>query len=830
MLDRASSTHPVPRLLPWYRRWTWRHALLGCLALIGIALTTAAGLLHWRLTSSLPILDGQLSIQGIASQVTIERDALGVPSIRSQSRADTAFALGFLHAQDRFFQMDLLRRMSSGRIAELFGAAALPLDERFRKHRFQVVAAKVVEDLPAAHLAVLSAYTEGVNHGLDELGAPPFEFTLLRLKPKPWTTVDCIHVMLTMLCDLQPMDAEQDVALGLLRERVPPEVFDFLVRSGSSWDAAMDDSSFRQPSVPGENVWSLHTTREGDKPKIANSNTEYDSQSPISFLAPSNDPELRAASNNWAVTSELSMQGHAILSSDMHLGLRVPTVWYRALMDTPCLDGTRRRLVGVTLPGVPALVEGSNGSIAWGMTNSYGDFGDVIELKSVAGSENQYITPDGVKTVQRFSEDVQYLGGSKKIEYEWTVWGPVVANRNGKKFVHHWVGDDPNAIDTTLFELENAQSVEVAIDTCNRSGAPHLNVVIADRQGNIGWTLCGRIPQRSAPPTRVPADWSERGAWTGFLKPEAYPRLINPTSGRLWTANNRVVGGDMLAKIGDSGFDIGARAQQIRDRLMAKSKFDEKDMLSIQLDDEARFLSRWQLLLQKTIQENEQVISKELAKRVTAESLRASIDSIDYRIVRTFRSQVINRWFAIPGRENKNADHPLGAIAERTGIEIHVPMAFEDVVWQLLSEQPSHWLPKQYASWDELLRDALRSTELELSKNGPLSRFVWGEHNKAEIQHPLSMALPFLSSWLDMPNVSLPGDNHMPRVQRPGFGASQRLVVSPGLEQNGIYHQPGGQSGHPYSPFFKAGFTDWANGIPSPLLPGPTKHTLTLSP
>jgi penicillin amidase len=150
------------------------------------------------------------------------------------------------------------------------------------------------------------------------------------------------------------------------------------------------------------------------------------------------------------------------------------------------------------------------------------------------------------------------------------------------------------------------------------------------------------------------------------------------------------------------------------------------------------------------------------------------------------------------------------------------------VAVQLLTEQPIHWLPIRYESWDALLADAAAETEKELTKDRSLTQARWGQRNRAAIRHPLSMAVNALSGVLDMPTVELPGDNHMPRVQSPSGGASQRMVVSPGHEKSGLYHQPGGQSGHPMSPFYSAGFDDWVHGRPSPLLPGPTQHRLVL--
>ncbi len=618
----------------WLRRWSWKKLFVrGFMLSIGLMAITV-GWIHWQLRSSLPKLDGEQRVPGLTSAVTIDRDAQGVPTIISDARVDTALALGFLHAQDRFFQMDLQRRVSAGKLSELFGPGVVGVDEEFRKHRFQQLATTVINALPEGHRQVVDAYTQGVNLGLECLGAKPFEYVLLRRKPEPWKNDDCILVMMTMVCDLQPMDAGPEIGLGILQESVPPAVFNFLVRSGSEWDAALDNSVLEVPSVPPAEVWSLRqASPRASAPATASVEPQHSE-----FLFPRLGPDFRVGSNNWAVSGSLGSQGRALLASDMHLGLRVPATWYRAVMKTPTMDGTTRRLVGVTLPGTPILVEGSNGSVAWGLTNSYGDFGDVVELKLVPGEIDEYLTPDGPRKLERFSEQISFAGGAKTTDYEWSIWGPVVDRRDDRIFVHHWVGNDPQAFDIQFMELESAANTTKAMQLANRSGLPHANVVVADREGHIGWTLCGRIPRRTAAPSVVPVDWSTgNGLWQGYLDPDEYPRVLNPSDGRLWTANNRILGGDFLNTVGDGRFALGARARQIRDRLRERQSFSESDLLAIQLDDEAIFLRQWQSELWDVIKDNRKSVSPEFVEAVEQWGQRANTSSVGYRLVNEFR-------------------------------------------------------------------------------------------------------------------------------------------------------------------------------------------------
>ncbi len=822
MEDHVQPTSPLGAQRKWLRR------LLRTTVALCFLVCILCGYFYWRLHSSLPQLTGKIAAPTIKAEVQVARDGQGVPSIEGQSRVDIAFALGFVHAQDRYFQMDLLRRMSGGRLAELAGPSALPSDRRFRRHRFQSLAEKVCQNLPADKRAVLSAYTAGVNHGLSSLKDYPFEYLVLNQSPALWQETDSILVMMTMLCDLQPMDGRGEIGLGVLKEKVAPEVFNFLVRSGSHWDAALDGSEFPMPQVPPAEVFTLR-----DNASFSNDNL-YALQTEKTPWASSvvNDPDFMVGSNNWAVGNGVGRDSRAILASDMHLGLNVPTIWYRAFMKGPCLNGQQRSLVGVTLPGTPVLIEGSNGKVAWGFTNSYGDYGDIVELKRPDPTKSQYVTSSGIEELQTFEEELLYPGGKEVLSYRWSKWGPVVEERDQRLFVHCWIGNDPKAFDLNLIDFEIANTTQEAMAIANRSGMPNQNVTVADDQGNIGWTLSGRIPKRPGPPSLVPVDWSQGvGEWQGYLTPEEYPRLYNPEDGRIWTANNRIMGTDYLNKVGDGRFDPGARARQIRDRLYEKDQFTEDDLLAVQLDDEARFMKVWKERLLETSAVNPNKLSSEFIQHVEKSSDRASVDAVGYRIISEFRLQTLSRIFGIEaGRSSITAPTKIKGLARKLGITQNFAISRDAVADQLLKERPMHWLPSEYSSWDELLLDAAQAAQVRLSESGPLTDATWGKRNRARIKHPLSQAVSALSFILDMHPHELPGDSHMPRVQSPSGGASQRMVVSPGEEEKGYYHQPGGQSGHPLSRFYSAGYEDWVYGNKSPLLPGPSEYQLKLVP
>ncbi len=826
------------------RRVAKTSALAACFLAIG---TTGVG--TWKLRSSLPVITGVHRTQHLVDPIQVERDAMGIPTIESKSRVDAAYGLGYVHGQDRFFQMDLLRRMTAGRLSELVGKGAVGTDKRYRKHRFTQMAETIYGSLAIEQKELVDAYARGVNEGLHRLEDEPFEYQVLQLLPEDWEPKDSFLVMLTMLCDLQPMDGTPELALTELHEKVPPEVFAYLVRSGSRWDAAIDGSEVAMPGIPSEEVWSMRVgkERQGREEAVAAHGGEI--RSPELFWGSWSEDlpsEFRVGSNNWAVSSKVGRSsadisasavsavdtaegrpGRAILASDMHLGLNVPTIWYRAVMRTPTADGKDRQLVGVTLPGTPVLIEGSNGSVAWGFTNSYGDYGDLIELKMV--NEREYATPTGPKELETFTETFVFSGGSEEAEFEWSVWGPVVEKREGRRFVHRWVGNDPKAFNLNIVQMESAETIDELAEIVHRVGMPNQNVMMADIHGDIGWTISGRIPKRRGAPALIAADWSQEEQWVGYLESSEVPKVMRPESGRLWTANNRIMGQEYLQRVGDGRFDPGARAKQIRDRLFEKEVFSEEDLLKIQLDDEARMMKVWQGWLRQ-VTEGMQDVSEEFKGYVVEETLRASVDSVAYRVVHEFRGQVLLRVFGIDVVRRGSGGGKKVGLAGRLGMERGVSISYEDVVEELIEQRPEHWLPVEYESWEELLRDAAKSTEIELTREQPLSQATWGKRNRAAIRHPLTRAVPALGAFLDMPAVELPGDSHMPRVQSPSGGASQRLVVSPGLEGAGIYHQPGGASGHPLSSYYRAGFDDWANGVASSLLPSEPVHRMQIVP
>lgn len=837
--------------------------LASVLSLLLLAALLAAGVFWWLLRRSLPALDGEAMLPGLSAAVTVERDALGVPTLRGATRIDVARALGYVHTQDRFFQMDLLRRSAAGELSELFGRATVAFDRDVRTHGFRSLARAALAQLPPEQHRLVDAYAEGVNAGLASLRARPFEYFLLRVRPEPWRPEDTMLVAYAMVLELQDEHGHYERTLSAVRDSCGTALFNFLAPRGTASDAALDGSAFDPPPLPGPDSIDLRKQR---------------TAAAFPSGAPGRDKPARG-SNLFALTGDRAADGGALLASDMHLGLRVPNIWYRASLAwddreegttdqgprttdqgarrprdqetkgprdhrpsptlnltpqtlNPASAGGPHRVTGVTLPGVPVMVAGSNGRIAWAFANCNADTTDVVIVEP-SEIEPEFFYRNGGEHLQieRRRETIRVKGG-KPVEMiaRWTIWGPIIGETDrGLPLVLRWTFHDPAAVNLSLVALETARDAPAALAMSPDFGIPPQNLIVAGRDGTIGWTIAGRLPQRIGYDGRLPAVWGYGDRrWDGWLPPDEHPRVVfeRGDGAALWSGNQRPVGGEDYARLGDNGYEYPARARQIRDSLAALAgPATPRSLLEVQLDDRALFLGRWQKLLLSTLTPEAIEANEKLAvllQVVEQWNGRAATDSAAYHLVRRWRGFVAGR-----------ALGPVFAPCAKRygGFDFH-RLNYEEPLWRLLQERPAHFLSGDYLSWDDLLLAAADDVLRWASRqNRSLAHLAWGAYNTARIRHPLSPALPApLARLLDMPAEPLPGDNDMPRVQTPDFGASERFVVSPGREEEGIFHMPGGQSGHPLSPFYRAGHEAWARGEAAPFLPGPAEHRLILKP
>lgn len=789
------------------KRWVKYAGLAvgSCVVIAGFS----AGTLYIQAKNSLPVLEGNVQTGGISAPVKISRDKHGMPSIESATMGDAMFSLGFLHAQERYFQMDLMRRTAAGELAALVGKSGLQSDKQYRIHRFRFRAKQFLAALPSDQRELLRKYVDGVNAGLAKLSSAPFEYSVLFATPAPWTEEDSLLVNSAMYLMLQTQKEAMhpELARAKLMQYYDGEFADFVLPTRSEWDTPMQEN---EPTVSE----ALPKLLLKPRPLTA---ALYDSE--VRRLRDASGinrvTEDIVGSNSWAVAGRKGLEGRAVLANDMHLPLQQPNTFYRFSMR---LAGRASPIVGLSIPGMPALVAGSNGAIAWGLTNANGDWSDMVRLDK----------KNGAPGVVKVSESIAVKWGSPEtLGVRETQWGPVVHSDAQADYAMNWVAHHPQGNNLAIMGLMQAGSIEEARRIAAASGMPHMNIMFADRQGNVAWTIAGRIPQRSGFAGDVAVEWNEGRRWSGWLDAAEYPVLTSADRDYLWSANNRPVGGEDWKKLGvGAQFALGVRARRIKERLQGGERADEASMHALQLDDTALLMTRWHGLVSTVVAGMPASAEKRQLAAVLAQwTGRASVDSASYRIVRRFRDEVADDLMPALLRDllSKEADLKWWMVTS----------SWETPLWRVLSQRPAAMLPAGHANWDGYLRDVLVGKVYKAYSelyNGDIAKSTWSGANIASIRHPLSKSIPLIGSVLDMPSVPMNGDSNTILAQSQSFGPAMRMVVSPGHEQAAILTMPAGQAGNPFSPYYRAGHTEWQQGKTLPLLPGAPRYVLQLTP
>lgn len=750
------------------------------LVVVVLALAGTA-IVYGVLTLSLPTLDGKGRSDAVTQPVKVARDTLGQAVITAATRHDAAYGLGYAHGQDRFFQMDLLRRNAAGELSELFGKAALALDKKMRFHQLRKRSQAILKTLPEADKQLLKSYAQGVNEGLAQVGYPSFEYLLTGAEQQPWQSEDSLLVIFSMYLDLQTATFERDQALIQIQQQYGVKMVEFLTQP-SQYQAALDGSVLAPytqtiPQLPTQPLAAI-------KSITAN---------------------LEVGSNNWAVTADLTNTQAAMLSDDMHLSMAVPVIWYRAQLNYTH-NNQAYQVTGVSLPGAPAIVVGSNNKIAWGFTNGYIDTADWVALT------------DSSKTWQ-VNEVITLDNGNDEI-YPLTLseYGPV-KYINNQPYALSWAAHQSYAVDMQLLQLEQAETVDDALNIASNVGIPVQNLMVVDSQGSAAWKHMGGIPARTVPSelaineNEYAATWQQNEVIRPFVK--------NPESGRLWTGNSRVVSAEDNARFGNGGYALGARATQIRDRLFEKQQFNEGDFYQLQLDNQARFLTPWHsLLLEQLKQQPEH--NADYINALDNWQQCACSTSVGYTLVKTYRDELINILFS----------SIEASLNQQDGTLSYVKRDLEPAVWQLIKAQPASWVNPQFTNWEQQLQAAFEQTLAQLTAKfgNNIQNWQWGKVNELAIEHPFAKQIPLLSKLLNMPTAPGFGDSYMPAVQKTSFGASQRFIAQPGHLESAILTVPGGQSGHPLSEFYRAGFDEYVEGKHTPLLPQTFMHQIEIVP
>jgi len=803
-----------------FLRWSAR-----LLALILILTAAAVATVFVILRRSLPDTEGVVKLEGLASPVGITRDALGIPMIDASNREDAARALGFLHGQERFFQMDLLRRSAAGELSGLFGSLALRADRAVRIHRFRSEARAVVAAMEPRERAILNAYAEGVASGLSKLGSRPFEYWILRASPEPWRPEDSILVNFAMWLDLQESNGEPDRSRAVVRDLFPPDVAAYLLSAADPFEAPIDGSVIEAPPLPSSpGPVPVLTSRQPEVPGVSHETASTIDGRLFDALFPRRDPEYAVGSNSWAVAGTRTASGGALVANDMHLGLRVPHIWYRASMKVGSSDSAPR-VTGVTLPGTPVFIVGSNGRVAWGFTNAEIDSSDVVLIETDPADPSRYLTPDGPRAFEDFEETIPVKGGKPETaKVRWTQWGPVLGDdHRGRTIALKWTAHEPGAANLNLMKMEDAQTTADALRIAQAAGMPNQNCISGDNSGIIGWTIAGRIPHRVGMDGTTPVSFANGTGWDGWLAEDDVPRVIDPADGILWSANARVVGGEALAKLGDGGYAPSSRAREIRDRLSGIDEATPAAMLALQLDSRAIQMDFWRDLLVNSLAADAASANtgharmRELALQWGGEAVA---ESAGYRLIREYRRKVVLRVTdAIFAR--CRAAYPSFTPYQ---------LVTERIVRDLVIAKPPAWLPADHPGWDALLLESADVVIADAGGETALEQYVWGGYNRLSMRHPLGGALPVVGRFLDMKPTPMNGDANIVNAQLRGHGASERMAVTPGHESEGILHMPGGQSGNPLSSHYGDSHADWLRGEPTPFLPGTAINNLLLTP
>jgi penicillin amidase len=770
--------------------------LLAFLSLHSAASREASAQLDQAGAASTPI-----SVSGLRDLVTVRRDERGIPYIEAKNDDDLYFAQGYVTASDRLWQMDLLRRTERGELAEVLGAGpnniALDQDKQHRTLGFaQVVEAEMKRVSPQSR-AVLEAYARGVNAYIASLNPrtlPP-EFQILQYQPKPWTPADSLligKVFAEGLSTTWRLD---------------------LMRAGLAALPADKRAGLMPETSPLDVLVVGNDTKDSKKAAAVRSAVAI---SPDTFLALARDEAIAnqglarvglyveglAASNNWVVSGKHTASGKPLLANDPHLPAGAPSIWYLVHLSAPGL-----RVAGVSPPGGPGVVIGHNERIAWGMTNVGPDVQDVYEEKFDPDNPKRYLTPVGWRYVDVRHEEIKVRQGfadtatdTVALDVNMTRHGPIVFERAGKRYALRWTALDPqlNTPDS-VYEINRARDWKEFNAALRSFTAPTQNLVYADVKGHIGYHAAGVVPIRRSGDGSVPYDGStDAGDWIGFIPLDKLPKLYDPPSGIIVTANQRIVGTDYPYFLTHS-WAQPYRARRILQLLNQTSKLTGDDFRRIQGDVYS--------------------IGNVAFAHETVKTLRPRLTPADAKL-----AEVLDRfehWDGLVTPDSSTAAilHQMRVafrsriLAAALGSDLVKSFQwsnFDTTIDRVVAEQPKEWLPKEFTSYADLLRACHEDARAALTKQLGVdeSKWTWGEMFKVRFQHPLSGA-PMIGLQFTIAPFPQSGSGGLAATVNVGPNVSMRLIADPSdwdKTQHGIAL---GESGLPKSPHWNDQLADW---------------------
>ena len=801
----------------------------------------AAGVLAWwYIYRPLPQIDGSASLPGLHQEVTVERDRWGVPHLRAASVEDLAEAQGYVMAQDRLWQMDLLRRVARGQLSEILGPRTLPFDKEFRTYGFARAAERDATLLDPESRKVMEAYARGVNQFIEQHKRNlPLEFSLLRYAPKPWQPSDTLAIsgyMYRTLTDTWQRELNRakvaeragvDRAKDLFSEEAamdhfvvgdPKVIDDGSQRSAAHSDDEDDDDDMQpDPVLKAGREASSGVPRDQSAPDLTSALAE----SMQNYLEESQS-EIRQGlgSNNWVVSGAHTVTGKPLLANDTHLDLSIPSIWYEIHLTAPGWN-----VKGFTLPGAPMIIIGHNDRIAWGFTNNGADVQDLYVETFNPASLDQYRVKGAWTKAQLFDEIIRIKGQpDEHLKVTVTRHGPVVLREGDKGYALRWTATEPGGLANSYNWLGKAHNWKEFHETMKRVWGPGQNAVYADVEGNIGFLMAARVPVRKKGRGEVPVPGdTDDYEWTGYIPFEQLPQALNPESGLILSANARVVGPNYKPYLTDR-WEEPYRTARIYDLLHDRHDLRAQDMLKVQTDTYSFphvFLADQLSAAAKTAK------PKDARAQKLIEGLKdwngiAEADSPEVSFLHAVRRAALDLLLApFLGKETNLYQWRSTTFLQR-----------------VLTDRPAKWLPTAYKSYDELLTAAadLAVTNLATqSKSERVEDWAWKRFNSLDMFHPIGRE-GLLKRFLSITDKPQSGTVYSVRAATKTHGPAMRFVGNPGNWDESILLIPVGQSGQPGSSHYSDQFSYWYEGRPifAPFSDADEaktrKHTLTFKP
>jgi penicillin amidase len=767
-----------------------KRLIVSLLILLLLVILGGGAWLYWRARASLPQLDGAIHVDGLSAPVEVLRDARGVPHLRASSLHDLFFAQGYVTAQDRLWQMDLSRRLAEGALSEVFGERTLRLDVENRALGFRRVSQRALAELsPEAHTS-LTAYADGVNAFIaDHKDCLPIEFLLLSYRPRPWSEVDSLAVVLNMVKTLNtswPRD--------LMRERIQAKLGSELSADLFPDHSPLDEPVAEVAASPGKLLkkragLSFRTDLSEVDPTLA------------ALVSPADSSEASLGSNNWVVSGAHTQSGKPLLANDPHLDHSVPSVWYMIHVKAPGLD-----VSGVSLPGLPLVVIGHNENIAWGMTNTGPDVQDLYVESFDPHDPGKYLHNGAWIDAEVRNEVIKVR---RKRDYQLTVkvtrHGPIISDEDNRHLALRWTALEPHALSALFNALSGislARNWQQFTTALRDFTGPMQNFVYADRDGNIGYYAAAWVPLRKHGTGAVPVPGStDDYDWSGYIPFEELPHSYNPASGLIATANSRVVPDDYPYFI-TSAWAEPFRSARIFQLLRAGKAFTVDDMLRIQTDI-LTLEDKWVAgqLLQASSQHQPQDPDAQYALSLLRDwDGEATMDSGATLVCELTRRALLERILRPKlGDQFSRYRWPMST----TFLE------------NVLATNWTRWLPPGDSSFSDTLMGSLEAAVKQIPNlvgSRSHQAWKWGNTIPLTFYHPLGQGVPLLGRLLDVGPFPQVGTATTVKATTPRHGPSMRMVVDCSDLDLSVQNVTLGESGQVFSPYYKDQFDAWYHG------------------